>query len=187
MTSPARVEPIERATGRVWDEWLAFMERIGAKDLDHKQIAVRVQEELEGVVDNPAWWAQGITVAYEQHSGRRLPGQLPDGTFQLNVSKATKLGMQELSDAWEAFAAADADVLGRIAGEPRVSGTDKRITWRAKAQDGSSIVVASEPKKVAGPASLVVAQSGVPSLEENAAAKEWWAALMARFLAGLSA
>lgn len=184
MTSAARIEPIEQATGRTWDAWLAFMERAGAKDLSHKQIAEVVAAELAGKIDNPGWWAQSVTVAYEQQTGRRLPGQLADGTFQLSVSKATRLGMRELMDAWEAFAASDKQVLDGLASEPRVSGTDKRITWRAKAKDGSSVVVTSEPKKTW--ASLVIAQSGVPTLEENAAAKERWTEIVARFVAGLS-
>ncbi len=183
MTSPARIEPIEQATGRSWDAWLTFMERVGATDLSHKQIAEKVTAELTGKVDNPGWWAQSVTVAYEQHTGRRLPGQVADGTFQLSVSKATKLGMQELMDAWEAFAANDAQVLALVASEPRVSGTDKRITWRTKAKDGSSIVVTSEPKKTW--ASLVIAQTGLPTLEENAAAKERWTEIVRRFLARL--
>ena len=54
--------------------------------------------ELDGRVDNPAWWAQSVTVAYEQDSGRRFPGQRPKGTFQTSVSKSTQLGMAELMD-----------------------------------------------------------------------------------------
>ena len=101
------LEPIERTTKRPWPEWLAFMDRIGAEHLDHTQIAQHVHEELERMapgLDNPGWWAQGITVAYEQHSGRRLPGQQADGTFQMSVSKTTGLGVKEAMDRWGAHA-----------------------------------------------------------------------------------
>lgn len=181
MVKPSRVEPIEQATRRSWEQWLAYLEGIDASNLDHAEIARAVQADLEGTVDNAGWWAQTVTVAYEQQIGRRLPGQRSDGTFQTSVSKATKLGMHDLMDAWVAFARADATLAGVIADEPRVSGSEKRITWRAKATDGSSVVVTSEPKKH-GAATLVAMQTGLPSHERNLEAKAAWAAVLERFV-----
>ena len=141
-----RIEPVERATSRTWDEWLRFMDRIGARDLDHKGIALKVYEELDGTVEPLGWWTQAVSVAYEQYIGRRIPGQRPDGTFQASVSRSTALGMDELMETWTAFAAGDATVRGMVVGEPCVSATDRRITWRTKGEQGSSVVVTSEPK-----------------------------------------
>jgi hypothetical protein len=181
-TNP-RIGPVERATHRSWDEWLRFMDGIGAADLDHKAIALRVYPELEGTIEQPGWWAQSVTVAYEQYIGRRVPGQRPDGTFQTSVSRSTPFGMAELMDRWQEFAAGDDAVQGIVVpGAPRVSGTEKRLTWRTKASDGSSVVVISEPKKN-GTASLVVQQMGLPSPEHNDEARERWAVIVARFLA----
>lgn len=160
------------------------MDKIDARHLDHHAIAAKVYEELKGVVDNPGWWAQGVTVAYEQSIGRRLPGQQPDGTFQTSVSRATNLGMKELMDAWTEFAAKDKKVLAMFVGEVRVSGTDRRITWRAKAIDGSSIIVTSEPKGN-GDASIIATQLGLQTSELNAEAKAQWVAVVQRFLTGL--
>jgi hypothetical protein len=131
-TNP-RIKPVERATNRSWDEWLTFMDAIDAEHLGHKQIALKVFEELEGTIERLGWWTQAVTVAYEQHIGRRVPGQRPDGTFQTSVSKSTTLGMQELMDRWTAFAADDETVQGIVVGALKVSGTDRRITWRTKA------------------------------------------------------
>jgi hypothetical protein len=36
MATNARIQPVERATDRTWDEWLRFMDGTGATDLDHK-------------------------------------------------------------------------------------------------------------------------------------------------------
>jgi hypothetical protein len=66
----------------------------------------------------------------------------------------------------------------------KVSGTDRRITWRVKAEDGSSIVVTSEPKPN-GTASIVAAQIGLQTLELNDEAKAMWTAAISRFLAEL--
>ena len=182
MATNPRIAPVERATHRTWDEWLRFMDGIGARDLDHKAIALRVYEELDGTIDRVGWWTQAVTVAYEQHIGRRVPGQRPDGTFQTSVSRATKFGMTELMDRWCAFAATDEAVRGIVVEDGlKVSGTERRITWRTKARDGSSVVVTSEPKRD-GTASLVATQIGVPTLESNDEARARWTDVVTRFL-----
>lgn len=184
--SPKRIsiEPIERTTRRPWAEWLAFMDRIGATDLNHSQIAEKVNEELESVesgIDNPGWWAQGITVAYEQHSGRRLPGQQADGTFQTSVSRTTNMGVQVAMDTWVRFAADDAEVQRLVASPAKTSGSDKRKTWRTKAADGSALLVTSELRPN-GKTAVIAQQLKLPSPEANVEAKERWAAVLERFL-----
>jgi hypothetical protein len=182
MATNPRIKPVERATNRTWDEWLRFLDGIGARDLDHKAIALKVYEELDGTIERVGWWTQSVTVAYEQYIGRRVPGQRPDGTFQTSVSRSTAFGMDELMDRWQKFAADDETVQGIVIdGELRVSGTDRRITWRTKARDGSSVIVTSEPKKN-GTASLVVNQIGLETLELNDDAKERWTSVVARFV-----
>lgn len=180
MATSPRIEAVERATGRRWDDWLEYFGSIGAERLSHHEIASALIEELDGKVDNLGWWAQATAVAYEQHIGRRVPGQRPDGTFQTSVSRSTRLTMEALMRAWTAFAAADKDILALIAGDVRVSGTANRITWRTSARDGASIIVISEPRKD-GTASLVVQHIGSVTLEANNDAKDLWAAITARF------
>ena len=182
MATNSRIKPVERATHRTWDEWLRFMETIDAENLDHRQIALKVYEELDGTIEPLGWWTQAVTVAYEQYIGRRIPGQRPDGTFQTSVSKATALGMEELMERWTRFAAQDESVQGIVAGDLRVSGTDRRITWRTKARDGSSVVVTSEPRKN-GTASIVATQIGLATPEANDEARRLWASVVGRFLA----
>jgi hypothetical protein len=181
MATNSRIKAIERTTKRTWDEWLQFMEGIDAKNLSHHAIATKVLEELDGKIDNIGWWGQSVTVAYEQYIGRSIPGQRPDGTFQTSVSKATKLGMQELMDKWVKFAAGDQDVLAIIAEDARVSGTENRITWRTKARDGSDVRVTSEPKK-GGTASIIAVQMGLETNELNLEAKAKWSSILQRFL-----
>jgi len=184
MAANSRIQAVERATNRTWDEWLRFMDGIGAKNLSHHEIATLVLYELDGKVDNLGWWAQAVTVAYEQDAGRRIPGQRPDGTFQTSVSKATRLGMKDLMDKWTAFAVQDQEVLAIIAGDVKVSGTDNRITWRTKARDGSDVRVTSEPKKD-GTASIIAVQMGLQTNELNLEVKSKWAAVLQRFVEGI--
>ncbi len=182
MAGSQRIEAVERATGRSWGDWLAYFDNIGAERLSHHEIASALIGELDGKVDNLGWWAQATAVAYEQHVGRRVPGQRPDGTFQTSLSRSTSLGMEALMQAWSAFAAADEDIQGLIAGDVRVSGTANRITWRAKARDGASVIVISEPKKD-GTASIVVQHVGSATIERNDEAKDAWTTIIARFAA----
>lgn len=184
MAKPANIEAIERATGRTWEYWLEVMDRIGARDMGHKDLAIKVQAELEDDLDNPGWWAQSVTVAYEQHVGRRAPGQAQDGTFQTSVSKSTPLGMEELMDRWIAFAAQDDEVLALISGEPRVSATTKRSNWRVKGSDGSGIQITSEPRKT-GTASVIATLSGMQTFELSQEARATWTGIMERFVAGM--
>jgi hypothetical protein len=184
MTTNSRIKTVERATNRTWDEWLRFMDGIGAQNLSHHEIATKVLEELDGKIDSIGWWAQSVTVAYEQYIGRRIPGQRPDGTFQTSVSKSTDLGMKDLMDKWVNFAAGDEDVLALIAEDVRVSGTERRITWRTRAHNGSDIRVTSEPKKD-GTASIIAVQMGLQTNELNMEAKSKWSSILERFLEGL--
>ena len=184
MATNSRIGPVERATNRTWDQWLQFMAAIGAEDLDHRQIALRVYEELDGTIQQLGWWTQAVTVAYEQYIGRRIPGQRSDGTFQMSVSRSTALGMHELMEAWAAFAVQDETVQAVVAGDVRISGTDRRTTWRTKAGDGSSVVVTSEPKRN-GTASIVATQIGLPTPEAYDEARQRWSAVVERFLDSL--
>jgi hypothetical protein len=127
-----------------------------------------------------------VTVAYEQYIGRRIPGQRPDGTFQASVSRSTTLAMEELMERWATFAATDAAVQAVVVVDPRISGTDRRLTWRTKAEDGSSIVVTSEPK-TNGTASIVATQIGLPTSEANDEARERWTIVLGRFLDAVAA
>jgi hypothetical protein len=83
-----------------------------------------------------------------------------------------------------AFAAGDQDVIALLAGDSKVSGTGKRITWRTKARDGSDIRVTSEPKKD-GTASIIAVQMGRETHELNLEAKAKWTAILQRCLEAL--
>lgn len=70
-------ERVLAATGRGWNEWRTVLDDWGAAAHDHPAIARHLQDEHE--LDG--WWAQAVTGGYERITGRRLPNQMPDGTF----------------------------------------------------------------------------------------------------------
>jgi hypothetical protein len=87
-------------------------------------------------------------------------------------------------DQWVKFADGDQEVRALIAKDAKVSGTEKRTTWRTKARDGSDIRVTSEPKKD-GTASIVVDHMGLQTHDLNLAAKAKWSSIIGRFLESL--
>jgi hypothetical protein len=83
---PARPsdEAVARATGRDWATWFAALDDEGAHDLDHPVLVRLLDERFELA---SGWWQQTVAVAWEQHVGRRRPGQVADGTWQLGVRR----------------------------------------------------------------------------------------------------
>jgi hypothetical protein len=83
-------EAVRGATGRDRAEWFTLLDDAGAADWTHRAIAEWLVAE-QGV---EAWWAQSLTVAYEQARGIRQPGQRQDGTFESSVSRTVDLGTE---------------------------------------------------------------------------------------------
>ncbi len=91
-------EALRDATGRDRAEWFALLDQAGAATWKHPDIAnwLVTAHRVDG------WWAQGITVGYEQARGIRQPGQRQDGTFEASVSRTVDL---DPADALRALAA----------------------------------------------------------------------------------
>jgi uncharacterized protein YndB with AHSA1/START domain len=88
-------DAIEKATGKKWDEWFRVLDGSGARDMNHTEIA-RLLHEEHGV---PGWWAQNVTVAYEQARGMRLKYERPDG-FSVTASKTIDVPVETLFDSF---------------------------------------------------------------------------------------
>lgn len=142
MTKAINIKSIEEATGKSWDEWLRFFDEIGAKDLSHKEIAQKVHE-----AGTPGWWSQNVTVAYEQHIGRRVPGQQSDGTFAVSVNKTVPGTMDAALDAWLELIKDKKEFNGiEITKEPNISKTEKWRNWRCGLADGTRVLMSTYEK-----------------------------------------
>lgn len=147
MTKPANIPAIEETTKITWSEWLKYLDGIKAKDLSHKEIANQVYEKLKGTVANASWWAQSVAVAYEQHIGRRKPGQRNDGTYEVSVAKTMTGSMDEAMQAWLKYFDNRTEFEGAaITKPPATSQTDKRSHWGCGLEDGSRVNVDVSPK-----------------------------------------
>jgi uncharacterized protein DUF4287 len=97
--SPVRSsdESVLKNTGRTWEEWFKSLDKSGAKDKKHPEIVRWISEEH----DVDGWWAQQVTVAYEQDRGMRAPGQRADGTYNVTASKTVEVPVERLFRAFQ--------------------------------------------------------------------------------------
>ena len=117
-----------KATGKSWKEWFAILDKAGAQKTNHTQIAAYLYKEQK----LPGWWAQMVTVGYEQARGLRERHQRPEG-FEISVSRVVNVPLAALYQSW-----ADAkqrDKWLKVKGiEIRKATANKslRITWSDK-------------------------------------------------------
>jgi len=175
-TRPINTDAIEKATGKSWKAWLGYLEAIGAADLSHKEIARRISDSGEAT----GWWAQSITVAYEQHIGRRVPGQDHCGAFQVTVTKTIAGSMDEAMRKWRKLVGDRREFADlAIAEEPRISETAKWRNWRVALEDGSRIVVAAN-QKTPEKAGLAIAHEKLTSQQDVERWRAFWKDMLAR-------
>jgi uncharacterized protein YndB with AHSA1/START domain len=163
---------IRTNTGRAWDEWFVLLDEWGAVERPHPEIA-RWLNEAHGV---PGWWAQGVTVAYEQARGLRAPGQRRGGQFEVNASKTVAVGVERL---WEAFA--DPDLRERwLPGatvEVRTARPGKSI--RANWDDGSTRLVIAFTARGEAKSQVALTHERVPDAGAADKLKAFWRERMA--------
>jgi len=89
-------EAIEAKTGQAWEFWKAALTRFDVGRQGHQAAAAFLEHE-HGV---DPWWAQQLTVRFEQETGLRQPGQRSDGTFAVNVSRTVAVPPEAAFEAW---------------------------------------------------------------------------------------
>ena len=178
--SDDRRESLEGGTGIAWEKWVKLLEP--HREENHTQIAEAAYRIIlrQGKSGNPAWWAQGAAAWYEQHIGRRLPGQQCDGYFAANASKTLALTPEEMLARWQALMAdipRPRDMA--ITREPQVSRTEKWIYWRIGLEDRSNVSVNIQGKP-GGKASLAINHDRILTQEEAGLWRAFWRELIPR-------
>lgn len=166
-------EKVTRATGRSREEWFSMLDTAGAVGWTHKQIAAWLVAEH----DVDGWWAQSLTVGYEQARGMRQPGQRPDGTFDATVSRTVGMPAEEV------FAHVVDDAL-RQAWLPGWQVASARAPRRARLIDDDGARVAVELTPSAASRTRVAIQHGrLPDPDAVATWKNFWKAALERLAA----
>jgi hypothetical protein len=173
MVKPLRTDKFEIETGHDFAGWIKFLDAAAARNLSHGEIVGKI----ETVPDVSSWWAQSVAVAYEQHIGRRLPGQRSDGTFYATLSRALASGAETARTRWIAMMDGEAKVAGRkLAAEPTTTDTRSGLNWRCKLDDGAKVTVNFLETKP-GKTQAAVEHDGLASPEAIDRAKDYWAGM----------
>jgi uncharacterized protein YndB with AHSA1/START domain len=165
---PKESAAAERATGRSTAEWFALLDDSGAAERSHAEIA-RWLAGQEGV---SGWWAQSLTVAYEQARGRRLPHERPDG-FRITASKTIAVPVSELfaaftDEARRARWLPDAPLAVRTATASRSACYD----W----DDGTSRVNVGFTARSDTSSTIALSHERLPDADAAEEMKRWWRA-----------
>ena len=121
MPAAISEEAIERGTGKNWSTWMSWFGDANASEKSHTEIAKQLIEET----DVNGWWAQMLTVAFEQEIGRRVPGQDCEGEYSVSASKTLNMSMDDAL-AWWLDAVQGHDEFGDVplSGDPEVTRTE---------------------------------------------------------------
>jgi len=136
---------VKEATGCNWERWVKTLDKAGAAQKPHREIA-----KLVAFFGTPSWWTQMVTVGYERIRGLREKGQRRDGGYEASKSRTFDVPVGRV------FAEFASD-------RARARWLDKNVTvksatapkrMRLAFPDGTSAIVGFVPR---GPAKTIVA------------------------------
>ena len=180
MSKPKNIKSLETGSGIKWSEWLELLEP--HSKLEHAELAKVALEKINqrGDSKNPEWWAQGVTIAYEQHIGRRQVGQRSDGKFSVTVSQTFDGDMDSTLKQWQRLIEG-VDEFSNIpmSGSPRISQTDKWRYWKVDMTDGSKISVNIQEKPGGAKSILSINHDKLPAAADVETWRAYWKELLA--------
>jgi hypothetical protein len=159
-------EKLKAKTGCTWERWVHALDRRGAEQMSHRDIAALVSEKYK--VDG--WWSQTVTVGYERIKGLRARGQRRDGTYEASKSRTFNVPVTMLFDAWADPTARrrwlnGEDVKIRRATAPK----SMRLDWTDR-----SIIAVGFAAKGKSKSSVAVQHTKLPDRETADRLKEYW-------------
>ncbi len=160
-------ESVQETTGRSWNEWCDLIDASAAGVEGHQAVA----RWLAGDHGLDGWWSQAVTIGWERITGRRVPGQLTDGSFAANKSRT----MDGDAAALRAVIVDDgerADLFSGVATELRSKPTTK--IPRLAMPVGVALVTIDD--RGDGRMRVAVQHTGLPDLEARENWGAWWAA-----------
>lgn len=154
-------------TGRGWAEWFALLDSWGATERTHTEIArwLRTEHQVH------SWWAQTLTIGYEQARGMRAPGQQSNGYYAASGSKTVAVAVDR---AFAAFADASvrAQWLPDVTIGVRTATAPK--TFRADWADGSTRIAVTFTPKSEVKAQVAVIHEKITDADTAAHLKTYW-------------
>jgi hypothetical protein len=157
---------LKAKTGCTWERWVRALDRHGAGQMSHREIAALVSTKYK--VDS--WWSQTVTVGYERIKGLRARGQRRDGTYEASKSRTFNVPVTTLFDAWSDAGARrrwldGAKVKVRTATAPK----SMRLDW-----DDRSIIAVGFTAKGKSKSSVAVQHTKLPDRQTADQVKKYW-------------
>jgi len=156
---------VAEKTGKTWPEWVETLDAIGARHMEHRDIARHVLE----LIGN-GWWSQSVTVGYERIRGLRDVGQRRGGSYEAGKSRTFPVSAETLFDAFADDRVRrrwlDVHLTIRTATPHRTL----RITW----PDGTDVLVSITAKSEAR-STVNITHAKLPSRAAVDQAKAAWA------------
>jgi uncharacterized protein YndB with AHSA1/START domain len=189
-------ESVLKCTGKIWDQWIALLDKAGARTWTHQEIVAHLKTRYK----QGPWWQQGVTLGYEIHIGRRVEGQNQKGqystaatrTFPLDKKAAWKLlSSPEGIAAWLEplapfqFKVGEVyEVDGGFYGQVRTlkAGERVRLSWQEAHWPKAAVVQAHVIARPRGKSMIVIQQEGIADSKMHAQMRKHWKAAIARLL-----
>ncbi|HZK51664.1 MAG TPA: hypothetical protein VFD47_08895 [Actinomycetota bacterium] len=157
---------IQEATGKKWDRWFAILDRWGARDKKHGEIARFLIEKHEVA----GWWAQTISVYYERDRGMRMKHQNSQD-FSVSASKTIAVPVDVLFDA---FVDSRKRKKWLTDGAMTLRTSQPERTARFNWEDGSTRVNIGFTDKGPSKATVSLAHERLADADEAETAKTFW-------------
>ncbi len=157
---------VKAKTGKTWAEWIAVLDKAGAKAMSHKEITALLGKRHK-LAD---WWSQMVTVGYERAKGLRELHQTAGG-FNTSVSRTLAAGLDQLFEAWDETRTRASFLKEAIAVTTRNPGKNMRFAWD---KDGGKVEVrftAKGPEK----AQITIDHMGLANSAAVKRVKTFWA------------
>jgi len=157
---------VEARTGKNWSEWFTILDKAGARKMNHTEMASYLYERhgLDG------WWAQMVSVTYEQDRGIRDRHQKPSG-YEISRGKTIAAPVSKVFEAWNDKKLRDRWLTGATV-VVRKATPDKsmRITW----DGGKSSLSVYFSSKGDSKSQVVVQHGKLPNAKEAERMKTYW-------------
>jgi hypothetical protein len=169
-------EAVLAKTGKGWEEWFALLDGRSATNSTHKEIARFLVEECA----IGGWWAQTVTVGYEQARGMRQKHQKLDG-FASTASRTIPVPLSDLYAAW----ATEESRKPWLPDPITVTSVIENKSLRAVSADGRTRISAYFSEKDDSKSQVSVQHEKLADADEVATSKAYWLGALDRLKAQL--
>lgn len=165
-------ETVQKATGKPLQAWFSILDKAGAKEMKHKQIAEYIYYNHLEKIKSGDWWSQMVTVEYERERGLRKVNEKADG-FSVTVHRTVLMSMATLQKRWEEIVKSPEVAQKKLV---QLRSKTKRPVRRYQAELGRVIVFFEEKSK--DKSRIMVESEKLPKHSDVEPARAFWKSVL---------